>query len=189
MNLEEILSISGKPGLYKVVTHCKGSLIVESLSDGKRIPVSIQKQMSALKDISIYTLSGEKPLAEVFEAIHKKYATELPVSAKSSKSDLEEFFFGILSDYDEDRVYASDIKKVVQWYLALNGVGFFDASGDEGSAASAESTESTEPAEPAESTESSESIEPVQPTEDADQTNSSPSDSASQETTTENSDR
>lgn len=177
MNLEEILSISGKPGLYKVVTHGKGSLIVESLSDGKRIPVSIQKQMSALKDISIYTLSGEKPLAEVFEAIHKKYATELPVSAKSSKSDLEEFFFGILSDYDEDRVYASDIKKVVQWYLALNGVGFFDASGDEISAAS---TDSTEPAE---------SIEPVQPTEDADQTNSSPSDSASQETTTENSDR
>jgi hypothetical protein len=177
MNLEEILSISGKPGLYKVVTHGKGSLIVESLSDGKRIPVSIQKQMSALKDISIYTLSGEKPLAEVFEAIHKKYATELPVSAKSSKSDLEEFFFGILSDYDEDRVYASDIKKVVQWYLALNGVGFFDASGDESSAAS---TDSTEPAE---------SIEPVQPTEDADQTNSSPSDSASQETTTENSDR
>lgn len=177
MNLEEILSISGKPGLYKVVTHGKGSLIVESLSDGKRIPVSIQKQMSALKDISIYTLSGEKPLAEVFEAIHKKYATELPVSAKSSKSDLEEFFFGILSDYDEDRVYASDIKKVVQWYLALNGVGFFDASGDESSAAS---TDSTEPAE---------SIEPVQPTEDADQTNSSPSDSASQETTTDNSDR
>lgn len=183
MNLEEILSISGKPGLYKVVTHGKGSLIVESLSDGKRIPVSIQKQMSALKDISIYTLSGEKPLAEVFEAIHKKYATELPVSAKSSKSDLEEFFFGILSDYDEDRVYASDIKKVVQWYLALNGVGFFDASGDESSAASTDSTE------PAESIEPSESIDPVQPTEDADQTNSSPSDSASQETTTDNSDR
>ena len=177
MNLEEILSISGKPGLYKVVTHGKGSLIVESLSDGKRIPVSIQKQMSALKDISIYTLSGEKPLAEVFEAIHKKYATELPVSAKSSKSDLEEFFFGILSDYDEDRVYASDIKKVVQWYLALNGVGFFDASGDEGSAASADSTE------PAEST------EPVQPAEATDETNSATSDSASQETTTENSDR
>jgi len=168
MNLEEILSISGKPGLYKVVTHGKGSLIVESLSDGKRIPVSIQKQMSALKDISIYTLSGEKPLAEVFEAIHKKYATELPVSAKSSKSDLEEFFFGILSDYDEDRVYASDIKKVVQWYLALNGVGFFDASGDESSAASTDSTE------------------PAESTEPADQTNSATSDSASQETTTEN---
>lgn len=174
MNLEEILSISGKPGLYKVVTHGKGSLIVESLSDGKRIPVSIQKQMSALKDISIYTLSGEKPLAEVFEAIHKKYATELPVSAKSSKSDLEEFFFGILSDYDEDRVYASDIKKVVQWYLALNGVGFFDASGDEGSATSTEPAESTEPVQPAEAT---------------DETNSATSDSASQETTTENSDR
>jgi len=127
MNLEEILSISGKPGLYKVVTHGKGSLIVESLTDGKRIPVSIQKQMSALKDISIYTLSGEKPLAEVFEAIRLKHGDALPVTAKSSKSDLEEFFFGILSDYDEDRVYASDIKKIVQWYTALSAQGYFES--------------------------------------------------------------
>lgn len=127
MNLEEVLSISGKPGLYRVVTHGKGSLIVESLNDGKRIPVSIQKQMSALKDISIYTLSGEKPLAEVFEAIRVKHGDALPVTAKSSKSELEEFFFGILSDYDEDRVYASDIKKIVQWYGTLSAQGHFEA--------------------------------------------------------------
>lgn len=155
MNLEEILSISGKPGLYKVVTHGKGSLIVESLTDGKRIPVSIQKQMSALKDISIYTLSGEKPLAEVFEAIRSKHGDALPVTAKSSKSDLEEFFFGILSDYDEDRVYASDIKKIVQWYTALSAQGYFESASaaepaaEPADAADDASAENAPPADPA----------------------------------------
>lgn len=119
MNLEEILNISGKPGLYKVISHSRGGLIVESITDGKRMPVSINKNMSSLKDIAIYTLSGEKPLIEVFKAIHDKEEGGKAIDHKSSNAELEEYFFGVLKDYDEDRVYTSDIKKVIQWYNLL----------------------------------------------------------------------
>lgn len=119
MNLEEILNISGKPGLYKVISHSRGGLIVESIVDGKRMPVSINKNMSSLKDIAIYTLSGEKPLIEVFKAIHDKEEGGKAIDHKSSNAQLEEYFFNVLEDYDEDRVYTSDIKKVVQWYNLL----------------------------------------------------------------------
>jgi len=119
MNLEEILNISGKPGLYKVISHSRGGLIVESIVDGKRMPVSINKNMSSLKDIAIYTLSGEKPLIEVFKAIHDMEEGGKAIDHKSSNAQLEEYFFNVLEDYDEDRVYTSDIKKVVQWYNLL----------------------------------------------------------------------
>lgn len=120
MSLEKILSITGKPGLYKLVTQTRGGFVAESLIDKKRISISVQQNVSVLSEIAIYTLTEEVPLKQVFEAIRKKENGQLTsVKPKDSKDELEEYFFDILPDYDEDRVYASDIKKVVQWYNLL----------------------------------------------------------------------
>lgn len=120
MSLEKVISISGKPGLYKLVTQTRGGFVAESLIDKKRISVSVQNNVSVLSEIAIYTLSEEVPLAQVFENIKlKENGGQTSVKAKDSKDKLEEYFFAILPDYDEDRVYASDIKKVIQWYNLL----------------------------------------------------------------------
>ncbi|MDO6759077.1 DUF5606 domain-containing protein [Tamlana sp. 2_MG-2023] len=120
MSLEKVISISGKPGLYKLVTQTRGGFVAESLIDNKRISVSVQNNVSVLSEIAIYTLTEEVPLAQVFENIKvKENGEQTSVKAKDSKDKLEEYFFGILPDYDEDRVYASDIKKVIQWYNLL----------------------------------------------------------------------
>ena len=120
MSLEKVLSISGKPGLYKLIAQTRGGFVAESLIDNKRITVSVQNNVSVLSEIAIYTLTKEVPLKQVFETIKKKENGEqTSVLPKSSKDKLEEYFFDILPDYDEDRVYASDIKKVMQWYNLL----------------------------------------------------------------------
>lgn len=120
MNLDKILSISGKPGLYKVLTQTRNGAIVESLLDNKRLNVNIHSNVSILSEIAIYTIHEEKPLAEIFESIkQKENGQQTSVSHKDSKDALEEYFFNILPDYDEDRVYPSDIKKVIQWYNLL----------------------------------------------------------------------
>ncbi len=120
MSLEKVLSISGKPGLYKLVAQTRAGFVAESLLDKKRISVSIQHNVSILSEIAIYTLNEEVPLREVFKTIkEKENGEQTSVKAKDSKDKLEEYFFGILPDYDEDRVYASDIKKVIQWYNLL----------------------------------------------------------------------
>ena len=120
MGLETILSIAQKPGLYKLVTQTRGGFIAESLLDGKRISANLRSNVSLLSEIAVYTLTEEVPLREVFKKIKKKEnGAESSVSHKDSKDALEEYFFDVLPDYDEDRVYASDIKKVVQWYNLL----------------------------------------------------------------------
>lgn len=120
MSLEKIISISGKPGLYKLITQTRGGFVAESMIDKKRISVSIQNNVSVLSEIAIYTLSEEIPLRQVFENIKKKEnGAQASVKPKDSKDKLEEYFFNVLPDYDEDRVYASDIKKVIQWYNLL----------------------------------------------------------------------
>ena len=120
MGLDKVLSISGKPGLYKVVTQTRNGFVAESLIDGKKIPVTIQSNVSILSEIAIYTLSEEVPLREVFKKIKDKEAgKETSISHKDGKDTLEEYFFNVLPDYDEDRVYPSDIKKVIQWYNLL----------------------------------------------------------------------
>ena len=120
MSLDKILSISGKPGLYQIVTQTRTGAVVESLIDKKRITVGAHSNISILSEIAIYTLTEEVPLRNVLTSIKTKYNGEqTDISHKASKDELEEFFFDILSDYDEDRVYASDIKKVVQWYNIL----------------------------------------------------------------------
>ena len=120
MSLDKTIAIAGKPGLYKLVAQTRAGFVAESLIDKKRLSVSIQQNVSVLSEIAIYTLAEEVPLKEVFIKIKEKEKGEpTSVGAKESKDKLEEYFFNILPDYDEDRVYISDIKKVIQWYNLL----------------------------------------------------------------------
>ena len=120
MSLEKVLSISEKPGLFKLVTQTRNGFIAESLIDGKRLSVSINSNVSLLSEIAIYTLTEEVPLIKVLKTIKdKENGKATSISHKNSKDGLEEFFFEVLPDYDEDRVYASDIKKIIRWYNLL----------------------------------------------------------------------
>ncbi|MEN3324833.1 DUF5606 domain-containing protein [Mariniflexile soesokkakense] len=120
MSLEKVIAITGKPGLYKLVAQTRGGFVAESLIDKKRLSVNVQQNVSVLSEIAIYTLTEEVPLKEVFKSIKKKEnGGATSVKAKDSKDRLEEYFFEVLPDYDEDRVYVSDIKKVIQWYNLL----------------------------------------------------------------------
>lgn len=127
MSLEKILSISGKPGLFKIITQTRGGFVAESLIDKKKVSVNIHSNVSVLSEIAIYTLTEELPLREVFKKIKdKENGKPTSISHKDSKDILEEYFFEVLPDYDEDRVYASDIKKVVQWYNLLQSQKLLD---------------------------------------------------------------
>ena len=120
MSLEKVLAIAGTPGLYKLIAQTRGGFVAESLMDNKRLSVNVQQNVSVLSEIAIYTLTEEVPLKKVFENIKKKEnGKPTSVKAKDSKDTLEEYFFEILPEYDEDRVYVSDIKKIIQWYNLL----------------------------------------------------------------------
>ncbi|QSS96850.1 DUF5606 domain-containing protein [Psychroflexus sp. ALD_RP9] len=119
MGLDKILSISGKPGLFELVAKTRNGFIAKSLIDGKKIPVNIQNNVSMLSEIAIYTYTEEVPLKDVLKRMHEQAEGKQTIDHKSSKTELESYFSDILPEYDEDRVYASDIKKVVQWYNIL----------------------------------------------------------------------
>lgn len=120
MSLDKILAISGKPGLFKIVTQTRTGAVVQSLIDKKRITVGAHSNISILSEIAIYTLAEEVPLRDVLKKVKdKEEGQPTSVSHKDSKDALEEYFFNVLPDYDEDRVYPSDIKKVIQWYNLL----------------------------------------------------------------------
>ncbi|MEE1962894.1 hypothetical protein SAMN04487891_102258 [Flagellimonas taeanensis] len=120
MALDKILSIGGKPGLYKLLTQTRSGFVGESLLDGKRVTVGLRSNVSVLSEIAIYTLEEEVPLREVFQKIKdKEDGKKTAINHKADKIELEEYFFEILPNYDEDRVYASDIKKIIQWYNIL----------------------------------------------------------------------
>ncbi|MFI0427865.1 DUF5606 domain-containing protein [Mariniflexile sp. HMF6888] len=131
MSLEKVLAIAGKPGLYKLIAQTRGGFVAESLIDKKRLSVNVQQNVSVLSEIAIYTLSEEVPLKDVFKNIKKKEnGGQTSVKAKDSKDILEEYFFEVLPDYDEDRVYVSDIKKVIQWYNLLQEHNMLDLEED-----------------------------------------------------------
>ncbi len=139
MSLDKILSIGGKPGLHRLVTQTRTGFVAESLLDGKKITVSIRSSVSVLSEIAIYTLDEELPLREVFLKIQvKEKGGKTSIPHKSEKIALEEYFFEILPNYDEDRVYASDIKKVIQWYNILHDNGITDFSDGEETASTEE---------------------------------------------------
>lgn len=123
MNLQGIISISGKSGLFKVVAQGKNSVIVESISDKKRIPAQTTNRISALEDISVYTYDGDIPLAEVFSSIYKKTEGQETISHKENASKLKDLLLEVVPNYDEERVYVSDIKKIISWYNILQKCG------------------------------------------------------------------
>jgi hypothetical protein len=134
MSLEKILTIAGKPGLYQLQNQTRNGFLATSLIDGKKISVSARENVSILAEIAIYTLTKELPLSEVFAKIFDKEKGGEAISHKSTEDELEEYFFEILPDYDEDRVYTSNIKKILQWYnlLTKNGIlKFKDESSEE----------------------------------------------------------
>ncbi|MDF4202434.1 DUF5606 domain-containing protein [Maribacter sp. SA7] len=132
MGLEKILSVAGKPGLYKLITQTRTGFVAESLLDGKRITVSLRSSVSVLSEIAIYTLEEEVPLRDVFKKIQEKEnGGKTSIGHKEEKIKLEEYFFEVLPNYDEDRVYVSDIKKVIQWYNILTDNNITDFSAEE----------------------------------------------------------
>lgn len=120
MNFQDILAITGKPGLYKMKAKTRNGFMVTSLMDGRTSMVNISHNVSVLSDISIYTYDGEETLPNVFAKIsEKENGNKTSVSHKGSKKELQNYFEQVLPSYDPDRVYASDIKKVMQWYNLL----------------------------------------------------------------------
>lgn len=119
MELKEILSVSGKPGLYKVVAHTKSGLIVESLIDKKRIPVYASDKISNLEDISIFTTDEDILLKDVLKLIFDKENGGPCIESKADDKKLKEYMEAVLPQYDKDRVYLSDIKKLFSWYNLL----------------------------------------------------------------------
>ncbi|TCN52102.1 hypothetical protein D0809_05570 [Flavobacterium circumlabens] len=123
MNLEKILAVSGKPGLYALKVQTRTGFVAESLTDGKKITVSLKSNVSLLSEISIYTQDGEKPLTEVMQLIAAKENKGQAISHKEDNATLAAYFKEVLPDYDEERVYPSDIKKVLNWYNTLQAKG------------------------------------------------------------------
>lgn len=119
MNLDEILSVSGKPGLYKLIAQTRNGLLAESLDDQKRIAVSASQQVSSLKDIAIFTYSEEVPLTEVFSSMMAHEEENGLPDPKAEKQVLIDFFAAVLPEFDRERVYPSNIKKVLSWYFKL----------------------------------------------------------------------
>jgi len=116
--MKGILAISGQPGLSKLISEAKNCIIVESLVSGKRMPVYSTSKVSSLADIAIFTETGEVTLKQVFKNISEK-ENGGEIAAKDSGTDLKAYFEQILPNYDRNRVYASDMKKIVQWYNLL----------------------------------------------------------------------
>ena len=124
MNVEKILAIAGKPGLFELKIQTRSGFLAESLLDGKKITVGLRSNVSLLSEISMYTYSAEKPLVEIMRAIAlKENEGTTAVSHKDDNAKLIAYFKEILPDYDEDRVYASDIKKLLNWYNILQAKG------------------------------------------------------------------
>jgi hypothetical protein len=129
--MKGILAISGHQGLFKHMAESKNSIIVESLETGKRMPVYSSSKVSALEDIAIYTNTADIPLKEVFKAISEKENGGKAISHKASANELKAYFVAVLPDYDDDRVYVSDIKKVLLWYNILQEKEMLDFSEEE----------------------------------------------------------
>jgi hypothetical protein len=119
MDLSKILSIAGKNGLFKVVSQGKNAVIVESLNDNKRFPAFAHEKMSSLEEISVFTTGDDMPLKEVFKAFHEKLQGNPAIDPKSDNNTLKKFFLEMVPAFDQDRVYVSDIKKMVSWYNTL----------------------------------------------------------------------
>ncbi len=132
MNLTGIIAIAGKPGLYKVISRSKSGLVVESLADKKKMPALATHKISALEDISIYTYTEDVRLNEVMDKIYAFTKGGACIDPKSDGSALFSYFEQILPDFDKDRVYPSDLKKLFSWYTLVLNAGIFDIKEEKG---------------------------------------------------------
>ena len=125
--LKEILSVSGKPGLFKMISQGKNMYIVESLLDGKRIPVYARDKVVSLGDIAVYTETEEISLATVFNNIKiKESGAVIDIKSSVQPAELRAYFEQVLPEYDKDKVYPSDMKKIMNWYNILLNAGITD---------------------------------------------------------------
>ena len=137
--LKEILSISGKPGLFKMVSQGKNMIIVESLLDGKRIPAYTKDKVVSLGDIAMYTDTEEIPLGQVLENIRvKENGAACPIEPKADNNVLRKYMEEILPNFDRDKVYPSDMRKLFAWYNILVNSGLTDFIVEEDSKEEAE---------------------------------------------------
>jgi hypothetical protein len=146
MDLKEIMSVSGQSGLFKFVSQGRNGIIVEAFSDKKRIFVSASQKVSALSDIAIFTEGEEVPLKKVLKNIFDLNAGGPAPDAKTtSPEDLKKFLEKVLPDYDRNRVYVSDIKKLVTWYNTLLELDLLKFEEEEVVEKPAEDTEKEQP--------------------------------------------
>lgn len=127
--LKKILSVSGKPGLYKLVSQGKSMLIVEALTDGRRMPVYAREKIISLGDIAIYTDGDEVPLYEVLNSVKAKEEGKAVSSidaARATPDELRAYMAEVLPNFDRDRVYPTDIKRLLSWYNLLISAGITD---------------------------------------------------------------
>ncbi len=126
MDLSGIISIAGMSGLYKVVAQIKNGLIVESLIDKKRVPAYATNKVSALDDVNIYSTGDDVPLKDVFQKIYDKEKGGVAIDQKLPDTEMKKYFKTVFPEYDEERVYVSDIKKVISWYNLLHKEGLLE---------------------------------------------------------------
>ena len=120
MDLTKILAISGKPGLFRMLSQTKSGFVVESLTDGKRFPVFAHERVSSLEEISIFTTGEDDlPLKDVFKKFHEKLEDNPGPDQKANASDVKKFFAEAIPNFDEEKVYISDMKKAIAWYNIL----------------------------------------------------------------------
>jgi len=124
MEFSKIISVTGKPGLFQVISQSKNAIIAESLTDKKRLAINATQNVSLLENIAIYTYEEDMPLLNVFKAISEKTEGKKALSHKESGNKLTSFFTEVLPNYDDERVYTSNIKKVIQWFNLLIESGF-----------------------------------------------------------------
>ncbi len=126
MELKNVLAISGKPGLFRLISNNASRLLVESIADGKKLPVPPTSKVSSLDDIAIFTVEEDVPLSQVFQLIYEKTGGTESLDHKSGGSELRDYVADILDGLDHERVYDSDLKKLFQWYNILFNAGFFN---------------------------------------------------------------
>jgi len=155
MVLKTVLSVSGKPGLFKLISNAKNMVIVESLVDKRRLPIYARDKVVSLGDIAMYTDMDEVPLQDVLLTIqNKENGAKASIAPNSKPEELRKYFSEILPDYDRDRVYDSDIKKLIIWYNLLIEAGYtFEKEEEVDAQAEAESAVEEVQAEAAEVTE------------------------------------
>jgi len=119
MNLKEIMAISGYPGLYRHISQGRNGIIVESLTDKKRMPAYASMKVSSLEDIAVFTDEGELPLKDLLKRLYEKESGGPALSSKSSPEEIKKYFEEVCPEFDRDKVYFSDMKKIISWYNLL----------------------------------------------------------------------